>query len=91
MYDGEVVRRKSDLYKVDYNVTASSCETADDSKFSLLVYFRELVFDAIKDLVKLGGEFEGYAPIIQGDNTGPHQDATFNNGEENFCEKEGWK
>mmetsp|Transcript_8170 Transcript_8170/g.7707 ORF Transcript_8170/g.7707 Transcript_8170/m.7707 type:complete len:156 (-) Transcript_8170:331-798(-) len=64
VYDGEVIRRKGDLYLVDCNVTGSSCGTADDPKFALLNYFEDLVFAAVKDLVKVGGQFEGYLPII---------------------------
>ena len=77
VYDGDVLRRKGDLYLVDCNVTGSSCGTADDPKFALLTYFEGLVFEAVKDSVKEGGKFEGYTPIIQGDDPGPHQDATF--------------
>ena len=91
VYDGEVLRRKGDLYKVDCNVTGSSCGTADDPKFALLRYFLDLVFEAVKDLVKVGGQFQGYKPIIQGDNAGPHQDAQYKKGVEEYCEKEGWK
>ena len=91
VYDGEVLRRKGDLYKVDCNVTGSSCGTADDPKFALLRYFLDLVFEAVKDLVKVGGQFQGYKPIIQGDNAGPHQDAQYKKGVEEYCEKQGWK
>ena len=82
VYDGEVIRRKGDLYKVDYNVTGSSCGTKDDPKFALLNYFEELIFPAVKDLVKVGGQFEGYIPIFQGDNAGPHENKVYKNGVE---------
>ena len=82
MYDGEVLRREGDLYLVDYNVTGSLCGTADDPRFAFLTYFEGLVFEAVKDLVKDGGKFESYTPVIQGDNAGPHQDATFKRGVE---------
>lgn len=91
VYDGEVLRRKGDLYLADCNVTGSKSGTADDPKFSLLQYFFNLIFPAVKDLVKVGGQFAGYKPIFQGDNAGPHQDAEYKKGVENMCEKEGWK
>ncbi len=52
---------RSTRYLVDCAVTGSSCGTADDSKFALLDYFRNnIIFEAIKDLVKVGGKYEGY-------------------------------
>ena len=72
-------------------MTGSSCGTADDPKFALLDYFEDLVFEAVKDLVKLGGKFDRCTPIIQGDNAGPHQDTTFKRGVEEYCVREGWK
>ena len=91
VYDGEILRQKGDLYLVDCNVTGSTCGTSDDPKFALLSYFHELVFEAVKDLVKVGGKFEGYLPVFQGDNAGPHQDAKYKKGVEEYCEREGWK
>ena len=64
IYDYEVLRRKADLYVVDCNVMGSSCETDGDLKFTLLSYFEGLVFEVLKDLVKVGGQFQGYLPII---------------------------
>ena len=90
VYDGEMIQRKRDLYKVDCNVTGSSCGTADDPKFSLVNYFRELIFPAVKDLVKVGGTFEGYTTIIQEDNARPHQEGTYKRWVEEYCEQEGW-
>ena len=91
MYDGEILRQKGDLYLVDCNVTGSTCGTSDDSKFVLLSYFHKLVFEAVKDLVKVGGTFEEYLPVFQGNNAGPHQDAKYKKGVEEYCEREGWK
>ena len=54
VYDGEVLRRKEDLYLIDCNVTGPSCGTADDPKFALINYFRGLVFETVKDLMKMG-------------------------------------
>ena len=52
------------MYLVNCNVMISSCGTADDPKFSLLAYFGGMVFEVVNDLVKVGGKFEGYTPII---------------------------
>ena len=41
--------------------------------------------------MKVGGQFGGYTPIIQGDNAGPHEDVTFKKGVRGYCEREGWK
>ena len=70
-------------------MTGSSCGTADDPKFALLNYFRDNIFEAIKDLVKVGGKYEGYTTIIQGDNAGPHNDATFMKYVNDYCTTEG--
>ena len=90
-YDGKVVRKKGDLYRVDCNVTGSSCGTADDPKFALLQYFQELVFESVKELVKVGGQYEGYLPIFQGDNAGSHEDKKYKKEVGEYCEREGWK
>ena len=50
-----------------------------------------LVFETVKDLVKVGDKFKEYTPIIQGNNAGPHQDATFKKGAEEYCAREGFK
>ena len=56
------------MYTIDYNVTGSSWGISDDPKFSLMNYFKALIFPVVKNLVKVGGKFEGHTPIIQGDN-----------------------
>jgi len=58
-------------------VTGSKCGTSDDPEFALLNYFMHLIFPCVKDLVKVGGRYEGYLPIFQGDNAGPHKDAKY--------------
>lgn len=55
-----------------------------------LLWFKEIVFPAIKKLVGKGGKYEGYRPIIQGDNAGPHRDERFMNYVKDFCERMGW-
>mmetsp|Transcript_26210 Transcript_26210/g.32313 ORF Transcript_26210/g.32313 Transcript_26210/m.32313 type:complete len:211 (+) Transcript_26210:515-1147(+) len=52
--------------------------------------FEKCIFPAINELVKEGGKFEGYLPIIQGDNAGPHEDAKFKNYVNKECEEKGW-
>ena len=89
-YNGPVVRRKGDCYLVDVPVTGSSAGTSDDPKFSLLSLFEETVFPRIKQLVGPGGDYEGYLPVIQGDNAGPHQDATFFRRMTAYCDREEW-
>ena len=91
VYDGKVIRKKGDLYPVDCNVTESTSGTADDPKFSLLTYFEKLIFPTVKDLVKVGGQFEGHLPIFQGNNAGLHQDAKYKKEIEEYCAREGWK
>jgi hypothetical protein len=44
----------------------------------------------IHELIKEGGKYAGYIPIIQGDNAGPHQDAAFLRGVKWYCETKGW-
>ena len=44
-----MLRKEGDM--VDCNVAGSSNRSADDPKFALLVYFRKLVFEVIRDLV----------------------------------------
>jgi hypothetical protein len=75
VYNGEVVRQKGDVYMVDCNVTGSDAETSDKPKF-LLKDFLTLFFPHLVEIVGPCGEYEGYVPIIQGNNAGPHQDKT---------------
>ena len=41
--------------------------------------------------VSEGGLYEGYVPVIQGDNAGPHQDATYLKYVTDYCNEHGWK
>ena len=52
--------------------------------------FTDHIFPKIEQLVGPGGKYEGYTPIIQGDNAGPHQDATFLNLVKQHCAQKGW-
>jgi hypothetical protein len=42
-------------------------------------------------LVGLGGVYEAYQPVFQGDNAGPHVDGAFHAFVKDFCESKGWK
>ena len=75
--NGDILWQKNDVYLVDCNVTGSDEGTSDKPKFALLSLFRDHIFPKIKDLVGPGGKYEGYLPIIQGNNAGPHCDAAF--------------
>lgn len=90
-YDGQMLRRKGDAYLVDCNITGSNEGTSSEPKFSLQNLFHTFIFPKIEDLVKIGGQYEGYMPVFQGDNAGPHQDKEYTNYATNYCNKKGWK
>lgn len=90
-YDGAIVRMEGDPYLVDCNVTGSDEGTSDKPRFSLMALFRDQIFPKIATLVGPGGEYAGYLPLIQGDNAGPHTDATFTNFVKGHCASKGWK
>ena len=85
-YDGDLIRMKGDAYLIDCNVTGSDEGTSNNPKFSLLALFRDQVFPKIDELVRPGGAYEGYLPVFQGDNAGPHVDGTFHTFVKDFCE-----
>ena len=89
-YRGPLLREKGDAYSVDCCVTGSNEGTSDDPKFSLVRFFRLLVFLRILDLVKVGGDFEGYIPDIQGDQAGPHEEEEFKRFVKQWCLEHGW-
>ena len=88
--NGPVVRMKGDKYLVDCAVTGSNPGTADDPKFPLIDVFREYVFPKVSALVAVGGEYEGYTPIFQGDNAGPHQEVKYVKFVTDYCSQRGW-
>ncbi|KAL3910874.1 MAG: hypothetical protein SGARI_001917 [Bacillariaceae sp.] len=90
-YDGEIVRKKGDVYFVDCNVTGSDEGTSDKPKFSLKRLLDDVMFPYIAELVSRRGEYAGYLPVIQGDNAGPHQDKEFMDYVETQCNELGWK
>lgn len=89
-YNGEVIRKKGDSYMVDCNVTGSDEGTSKNPKFSLLSVFRDVVLPKVKAITMAGGEYEGYIPIIQGDNAGPHQDGEYIEYMTTYCKEMGW-
>jgi hypothetical protein len=89
-YNGPIVRRKGDAYLVDCCVTGSKVGTADDPKYPLQNLFRECIFPMIELEVGPGGRYEGYIPIIQGDNAGPHEDGTYKKFVQDYCASKGW-
>ena len=50
VYDGDVVRRKDDLYKVNCAVTGSSEGTVNDPKCPLLPIFCDCIFKKIEKI-----------------------------------------
>ena len=42
-------------------------------------------------MTRKNGLYDGYIPVIQGDNAGPHIDAEYINYVKDFCESKGWK
>jgi hypothetical protein len=89
-YCGDVIRNKGDIYDVDCAVTGSNVGTTDNPKCPLLPIFYDTVFPRVEKLVGPGGKYEGYTPVFQGDNAGPHQDAKYVKGVTDYCNQKGW-
>jgi hypothetical protein len=89
-YSGPIKRRKGDLYLADCCVTGLKAGTADDPTFPLRKVFQNNIFPKVEQLVGPGGEFEGYTPIFQGDNAGPHQDKAYMQFVTEYCTDKGW-
>ena len=77
------------MCKVNCAVTGSSEGAVNDPKCPLLPTFRDSVFKKIEKMTAPGAKCFGCKVIIQGDNAGPHQDATFLNGVKEHCELKG--
>lgn len=82
---GKQLRAKGDVYFVDVEVTGSTSGTSTNPKYMLLRFLRDVLFPQLQQIVGPGGEFEGYCPIIQWDNAGPHTDGTLVAFAEQFC------
>jgi hypothetical protein len=91
-YDGNIIWIKGEAYLVDCNVTGSNEATSTKPKFLLAALYQGQAFPKIEQLVGPGGgAYEGYLPILQGDNVGPHMDKTFHLSVKEFCESKTWK
>jgi hypothetical protein len=88
--EGPIVRKKGDKYLVDCAVTGSDPGTSDKPKFPLIDVFRHYVFPKVDMLVGSGGKYEGYTPIFQGDNAGPHQEEEYLKYVKDYCSERGW-
>ena len=75
--NGIIIQKKGDSHYIYFNVTDSNNGTSKDPKFQLKIFFETCLFPVIEKLVCGGSHFEGFAPVIQGDNASPHQDENF--------------
>lgn len=90
-FQGPVVRRRGDAYSVDTTVTGSNEGTSDNPKFSLKRMFEDLVFEMVQQYVQPGGQFEGYTPVFQGDQAGPHEEDAYKRAMSETCNEKGWR
>ena len=58
-YNGQIVRRKGDVYDVDCAVTGTNEGSVDDPKCPLLPIFKDIVFPLVAELVGEGGSILG--------------------------------
>ena len=75
-----------DLHLVDCEVTGSNKGISDDPKFPVLNLFENHIFPRIEALVGPGSKNEGYEVAIQGNNVGPHIEATYINYVKSHCD-----
>ena len=71
---------------VDCEVTGSNKGISDDPKFPVLNLFENHIFPRIEALVGPGSKNEGYEVAIQGNNVGPHIEATYINYVKSHCD-----
>ena len=89
-YDGKLKRKAGDVFFVETTVAGSCVGTSASPKFSLKACFQEVIYPKIDSLTGKGGAFEGYVPILQGDNAGPHTDKSFLSAMMSHCSEKGW-
>ena len=89
-FQGPVVRRKGEAFSFDTTVTGSNEGTSDNPKFALKRLFEDLVFGMVQTYVQPGGQYEGYTPVIQGDQAGPHEEEVFKRAMSEACNDNGW-
>ena len=87
---GKNIRMADDLYMVPCEVVADSRGTSANPKFSLMSFLRDIFFPQIEIIVGVGGEWEGYTPIIQWDGAGPHTQKALVRFATEFCAEKGW-
>ena len=76
-YDGELVRRRGEIYFVDANVTGSNQGTSTNPKYALKDLWEAKLFPRIDAMVAEGGPYEGYCVVLQQDGAGPHKEGCF--------------
>jgi len=78
---GEAVKlgmfRAQSFKLVNCAVTGSSDGTSRDPKRSFQRIFEYSIFPAVRKLMAVGGRYEGYTLVCQGDGAGPHVEAAF--------------
>ena len=79
------------MYLVDCAVTGSNKGTSDDPKFPLLNLFEHHIFPRIETLVGPGCKYERYELVIQGDNVGHHNEATWITYVISHCDSKGYQ
>ena len=84
------VRNRDDPYLVDCAVTGTDIGTPDDPKFPLKNLFEQYVFPTVSELVGEGAAYEGYTPVFQGDNAGPHEETKYLEFVKGYCLAKGW-
>ena len=89
-FQGPVVRRKGEAFSIDTTVTGNNEGTSDNPNFALKRLFEDLVFGMVQTYVQPGGQYEGYTPVIQGDQAGPHEEEVFKRAMSEACNDNGW-
>ena len=71
--NGVIVKNKGHINYIGCNVTGSNDGTLKDPKFKFKMFFEKCLLPVIDKLVCDGDTFEGFDPVIQGDNSVTHQ------------------
>jgi hypothetical protein len=88
-YDGDVVRKKGDLYTVDTTITGTDQGSMSYPKWPLKRMFEKSIIPMLKELTQgRRAKFKGYTVVIQGDNAGPH--VPLHKWLETICKTEEW-
>ena len=76
-FQGEILRRKGDLWEKDCTLTSTSIGTASKPKMSLTQLWDDSILGQLDTITGIGGAFEGYTVVDQCDNGGPHRGEEF--------------